>query len=125
MKRMLGVIVVAAVLLAAGIAVACDGPWSGAGHDHMGQYRGDSPAAVKTFRKETSALRDDLADKQVDLAVEHDKAAPDPARIAAIQKDIVDLEARIQAAADKHGVRRGDWGRGTWMAGGRGGCGCR
>lgn len=126
MKRILGAIVVAAVLLAAGVAVACDGPWYGAGHDHMGQYRGDSPAAMKTFQKETSALRESLADKQIDLGVEYDKAVPDPARIASIRKDIVDLETKIQAAADKHGVRHGGWGRGSWAGGhgDRGDCGC-
>lgn len=124
MKKILGGILVAAVLLTAGVAAACDYCWSGHGPGHQA---GASSAAMKKFHKDTLALRDDLAEKQVDLAVEYDKAQPDAGRIAAIRKDIVDIEAKLQAAADKHGVRQGGRGHGRWMADGRGdrgGCGC-
>jgi hypothetical protein len=87
---------------------------------------------VKKFQRETLALRDELAAKRVDLEDEYDKAEPDRARVASLRKDIVDLEAKIQTVADKHGIR--PWGRGHgrgmmrgWDEAGyaRGsGCGC-
>ena len=119
MKKIAGVLAVAAVLLVSGAALAHDG-WMGPGPGHHG---GASAAAVRKFQKETLSLRDDLAAKQVDLAEEYDKESPDQARIASIRKDIADLEAGIQAAADKYGVRR--WGSGRGMMGMRDGhCGC-
>ena len=122
MKGIVGGIVVAAVLLTAGVALACDGPWMGYGPGHGG---GASAATMKRFQKETLGLRDDLAAKQIDLAEEYDKAQPDQNRIAAIQKDIVDIEAKIQTAADKHGLGHWGWGHGRGMMGGRDGhCGC-
>lgn len=124
MKKILGVIAVAAVLLTAGVAVACDGPWMGHGPGYMGQYRGDNPAGMKKFQQETLSLRDDMAGKQIDLGVEYDKAAPDAGRIAALRKDVADIEAKLQAAADRHGVRGWSRNSGNWMADGRGGCGC-
>lgn len=120
MKKILGGLLVAAVLLTAGVASACD--WC---YGHAGGPSGGNPAAMRKFHKETVSLREDLSARQIDLAEEYDKDQADPARIAAIRKDIVDLEARIQAAADKSGVRQ--WGRGrghAMMAGGSGRCGC-
>ncbi len=123
MKSIIGAVVVAAVVLTAGVAVAWDGPWMGRGPD---RWSGASAGNLKKFQKETLALRDELAAKQVDLAEEYDKAEPDGARIAALRKEIVDIEVKIQASADKHGVR--PWGRGygRGMMGGSsgGGCGC-
>jgi zinc resistance-associated protein len=121
MKRILGGIAVAAVLLTAGVAGACDCGW-GHGTHHAGQYGGASPAAMKKFQKETASLRETLAEKQIDLAAEYDKAEPDAGRIAAIRKDIVDIEAKLQAAGEKHGVRQWGRGHGRWMAEGWGGC---
>lgn len=121
MKKILGGLAIAAVLLTAGAASACD--WC---YGHGGHAGGGNSAAMKRFHKDTLSLRDDLAARQVDLAEEYDKAEPDSARIAAVRKDIVDLEAKIQTAADKHGVRpwgRGGWGRGM-MANRDGHCGC-
>jgi hypothetical protein len=125
MKGIVGGIVVAAVLLTAGVALACDGPWMGYGAGRAGSYGAANATAMKKFQKETLSLRDDLAARQVDLAEEYDKAEPDAGRIAAIRKDIVDIEAKIEAAADKHGLRH--WGRGHgrgMMAAGAGRCGC-
>ena len=120
MKKILGGLVVAAVLLTAGVASACD--WC---YGHAGSAGGASSATMRQFHKETLGLRDDLAARQIELAEEYDKDNANPARIAAIRKDIVDLEAKLQAAADKSGVR--PWGRGrghAMMAGGGGRCGC-
>lgn len=110
MKKILGGLLVAAVLLTAGVASACD--WC---YGHAGGPSGGNPAAMRKFHKETVSLREDLSARQIDLAEEYDKDEADPARIAAIRKDIVDLEAKIQAASDRHGVR--PWGRGGWGRG--------
>jgi hypothetical protein len=120
MRKILGGLVVAAVLLTAGVASACD--WC---YGHAGGPGGGNPAAMRKFHKDTAGLREDLAARQIDLAEEYDKDQVDPARIAAIRKEIVDLEAKIQAAADKSGVRPWGPGRGHgMMAGGSGRCGC-
>lgn len=122
MKKLVGGIVVAAVLLTAGAAAACD--YCGWGHG-SGPHRRASSAAMTKFHKETLALRDDLAAREVSLAEEYDKAEPSASRIAAIRKEMVDLEAKLGAAAEKHGV--GTWGRGSsrgMMRGGNGHCGC-
>lgn len=120
MKRILRGLVVAAVLLTAGVATACD--WC---YGHGGGPGAGSPAAMRAFHKETVGLREDLAARQIDLAEAYDKEPADPARIAALRKEIVDLEAKLQAAADKSGLRPWGPGRGhAMMAGGSGRCGC-
>jgi hypothetical protein len=97
----------AVIVLTAGIAVAQGGPSAAPG---PGRYGGASAATMKKFQKETLALRDELVAKRLDLEEEYDKPEPDQARIASLRKDIVDIEAKIQTAADKYGVR--PWGRG-------------
>jgi len=120
MKRILGGLVVAAVLVAAGVASACD--WC---YGHGGSDGGNSSATMRQFHKETLGLRDDLAARQIELAEEYDKDNADAARIAAIRKEIVDLESKIQVAADKSGVRPKGSGRGhARMAGCSDRCGC-
>ena len=106
MKRTTWGVLMAAVVLTAGVALAGDGPGTGYGPGRSGA----SAASVKKFQKETLSLRDDLGAKQADLQEEYDKPEPDAARIASLRKDIVDIEARIQIAADKYAVR--SWGRG-------------
>lgn len=102
MKRIAGILVAFGMLFAGGVAVA-----HGNGPDHRS---GPGTAEVKKFQKETLALRDELTTKRLDLQAEYEKAEPDTARIAALRKEIVDLEAKIQVVGDKYGVRT--WGRG-------------
>lgn len=120
MKRIAGVVAAVGMVLAAGVAVA----WDGYGPEY---YGGAGTGAVKKFQKETLSLRDELVTKQMDLDAEYQKSDPDPARIAALRKDIVDLQAKIQVAGDKYGVRT--WGRGhdrgtMYRDAGWDGCGC-
>jgi hypothetical protein len=117
MKRIAGVVVALGMVLVAGVAVA-HGPE---------YYDGPGTGAVKKFQKETLSLRDELVTKQMDLEAEYQKAEPDTARIAALRKEIVDLEAKIQVVGDKVGVRT--WGRGhdrgmMYRDAGWDGCGC-
>jgi hypothetical protein len=121
MKRLIGVIAVAVMMLAGGAALA-----QGTGHQHGGSTAG----AVRKYQKETLNLRDELAAKQLDLEAEYDKSQPDQTRIASLRKEIVDLEARIQVVADNYGVRPSGRGHGRGMmygsygSGGWSQCGC-
>lgn len=102
MKKTMGVLLAGLmVLTSAGAAVAADG------RGQPSATQGSGAERMRRFQKETLSLRDELAAKRVDLEAEYDKAEPDPARIAALRNEIADLQGRIQAAADKHGVRRG------------------
>ncbi len=116
MKILAGVVVAFGMLLAGGVAVA-----------HPDHQAGPDTGAVKKFQKETLTVRDDLATKRLDLQGEYQKAEPDTARIAALRKEIVDLESKIQVVGDKYGVRA--WGRGhdhgmMYRDAGWDGCGC-
>ncbi len=122
MKSILGAILAAAVVTAGGAALAADAPAAGG--------TPTSGAAMRKFQKDTFALRDELAAKRADLQDEYQKAQPNQSRIAALEKDIVDLQAKVDAAAQRSGVR---WGprHGRGMAyggmaygGGPGHCGC-
>jgi hypothetical protein len=123
MKRILGAFLATTIVFAGGVALAADATGMGPG--------ATSGAKVRKFQKDTFALRDELAAKRADLQEEYQQPEPNSARIAALEKDIVDLEARIEAAAHRTGVR--PWGPryGRGMAyggmaygGGPGSCGC-
>jgi TolA-binding protein len=126
MTRTTGVMLAALLVLSsAGVAVAADGKASGqAGRGSASSER------MRKFQKETLALRDELAAKRVDVDAEYAKDEPDAARIASLREQIGELRVKIQAVADKHGVRswgrdhgyamRGSHGQGDWDDG----CGC-
>ncbi|OGW39988.1 MAG: hypothetical protein A2010_05315 [Nitrospirae bacterium GWD2_57_9] len=128
MKKLVSGITLVVILLAANGAYAW---WGGYGPGYGASVNVES---MKKFQKETLNLRDDLVTREVDLQNEYAKAAPDANRIAVLRKEIIDLEAKIQTVAEKHGLPaagymdgpgrgRGMMGRGT-MAGGPGSCGC-
>jgi len=102
MKRTMVIgLVVAVGLVLTGAAYACW--WGGYGMPY------DTSANAQTlnkFQRETLQLRDELSARQLDLQNEYDKPAPDANRVATLQKEIVDLEARIGTASDKYGVSR-------------------
>lgn len=117
MTKTIGVLSLAVLLLASGAALAHDPVGHGSGRSG-----GASAAAARKFQKETQALREELAAKRIDLGEEYDKDSPDPGRISAIRKEIGDLEARIQAAAEEHGMGRRGWS--GMMGGWSDHCGC-
>jgi hypothetical protein len=122
MKRIgvLSLVVVAALALS-GIAYAQmwggegNGPGYGMGPGMMYGYGTGNTVNIekfKQFRKETSALREDLAVKQIELNGEYNKEKPDTERVTTLQKDILDLRAKIAKAAEKAGLEStGGWGR--------------
>jgi hypothetical protein len=79
--------------------------------------------AFKGFLKETLPLRDELMVKKVELRNEYAQPTQNPEKIAGIQKEMIDLRAKIQTAAQRHNVSGMGCG---WMGGGagfgRGGC---
>jgi hypothetical protein len=76
--------------------------------------------AFRNFQKETLPVRDEMAVKRLELRNEFNKEKPDQAKIAALQKEMIDLRTKITDAAKKNGLP--DRGFGPGYAG-RGGCG--
>jgi len=62
--------------------------------------------AVKKFQKETLPFRDELITRKLDLRKEFSKRTPDRDRIAALQKEIIDIRTKIIKKADESGVPR-------------------
>lgn len=62
--------------------------------------------AVKKFHKETLSFRDELITKKLDLRKEFSRSTPDRDRIAALQKEIIDIRTKIMKKADELGVPR-------------------
>jgi zinc resistance-associated protein len=134
MKRTAMVIVVVAVaLVAAGAAFAQMGSGPSMGYGR-GQY-GSGPESqvnienMKKFQKETLGLRDELMTKRAELHNEYIKETPDTARIAEIQKQMIDIRTKIQKVAEKNGLPawgpgHGRRGMGRGMMAGSGACGC-
>ncbi len=84
--------------------------------------------AFRAFQKETLPFRDEMMAKRLELRNEYTKEKPNQDRIATLQKEMIDIRARIQTAAEKQGLPAAGFGPGT---GGRGygarmvGCGGR
>jgi Spy/CpxP family protein refolding chaperone len=103
MKKTLAAVVVAAVLVACGLAYA---------QAPARAYGGQADVnAFKQFQKETLPLRDEMQVKRLELRNEFAKQAPDENRIAQLQKEMIDLRAKISSAADKNGVQGYGYGR--------------
>lgn len=122
MKKVTGMVMtIAMLLMLAGAAFAC---WDGSGMGYgPGDYSGANAETMKMFQKETLSLRDELMTKRIELQAEYDKPVPDTARIAALKKDIIDIQAKIQVVADKQGIPTGGTGYGRGMMMGAG-CSC-
>jgi hypothetical protein len=116
MKKLMVValIVVFGALLST-VAVAAWTKGQGPGHDAQVDVN-----AFRNFQKETLPLRDEMAVKRLELRNEFSKAEPDQAKIAALQKEMIDLRTKVSDAAKKNGLP--DRGFGTGYAG-RGGYG--
>lgn len=104
MKKSLIVTLVVATALVIGGVVYAHGPW---GHG-MG-YNMNFGGAVnienmKGFQKETMATRDELITKRMELQNEYSKPQRDYERISTLRKEIVELQTKIQAAAEKYGL---------------------
>lgn len=128
-KAMMVVLVAVAVLFAGGAQA-----WWGGYDPGDGPGKAIDVESFKKFQKETSGLRDEMMVRKIELRNEYSKDTPDMNRIATIRKELVDLETKLQAAADKYGIDstgpgRGHRGHGMMgrgmMSGGPGGCQCQ
>ncbi|OGR00550.1 MAG: hypothetical protein A2505_01240 [Deltaproteobacteria bacterium RIFOXYD12_FULL_55_16] len=124
MKKETGMIfAVMLVLVFAGVAFACgNGPGVGCGQGG-GYYNGANAETMKKFQQESLSLRDELMIKQIELQTEFSKPVLDRARIASIRKEVIDIQAKVQVVADKHGIPAFASGAGGGMMAGRGGRG--
>lgn len=113
MKKLLVVALV--VVFGAALSAAAGAAWN----------QGPGPGsqvdvnAFRNFQKETLPLRDEMAAKRLELRNEFNKDTPDQAKIAALQKEMIDLRTKIGDAAKKNGLT--DWAYGPGY--GRGGYG--
>ena len=98
MKKVSVVAVVVAVglLLGTGAYAARQGYGPGSGQVDVN--------ALRQFQKETLPLRDELAAKNLEFRNEYAQQMPDRTKIATLQKEMIDLRTKIQAAADKQGL---------------------
>ncbi|WP_297212904.1 MULTISPECIES: hypothetical protein [Thermodesulfovibrio] len=130
-------VVVTVLLVALGLFIAAGvyAWWPGWGHGMghgMGHGTGTNIENIKKFQKETLPLRDELITKQLELQNEYGKPTLDINRITTLRKEIIDLQAKIQAVAEKYGIGGPMGGhRGSQMGGHMGGgmmgpgmCGC-
>ena len=115
MKRL----TVAALVVVVGLVLGtvAYGAWGGGACPWYGNQAVDVNK-VKAFQKETLPLRDELITKRLELRNEYGKDTPDQGRVTALQKEINDLQTRIQTAAEKQGLPA--WGPGGMMGGGGG-----
>jgi hypothetical protein len=111
-------VIVAGLLALAGTALA--GPWGGYGGSAQGTQV--SVDAVKKFQDESTALRNEMMLKKVELRNEYLKQPVDTAKVATLTGEISDLRGRINTAAASHGLQcpGGGCGMGGKMGMGRG-----
>lgn len=102
MKKVMIFLIITSLLILSGIAYAR--------HMHgMGPMTKNEPSVdidnIKKFQKETLSLRDDLITKKLELRKEYNKPERDYNQIATLKKEIVDLKTKIEAIADKYGIK--------------------
>jgi hypothetical protein len=62
---------------------------------------------VRIFQKETSLDRDEMMLKRIELTQEKAKAKPDKTRIAALNKEMIEIRSRLQESAKRLGLTGG------------------
>ena len=112
MKARQVAVIGAGLLALAGTAFA--GPWGYGGGRAQGTGTAVSVEAVKKFQDETTALRNEMMLKKVELRNEYLKQPVDESRIATLTKEMTDLQAKINTIATSNG-----------LPGSGGGCGLR
>lgn len=120
---MVAVIAVVGALLASSVVYAGWG-W-GDGWCMTGNGQNVSTQKMRSFQKDTLKLRESLMEKQLDLQDELSMDVPDGKKVAALRKEIINLQSQLQAAGTKHGMT--DWGMGSGYGNRQmmdNGCGC-
>jgi hypothetical protein len=120
MKKLLVValvVVLSAALSTAAVAVSTRG--QGPGPDSQVDVN-----AFRNFQKETLPLRDEMAAKNLELRNQFKKATLGQAKMATLQKELIDLRTKISDTAKKNGLPDTglgpEYGRGYHMSWGGG-----
>jgi len=122
-KGIVAVLVVMGALLGSSAVYAGWG-W-GNGWCMTGNSQGVSTQKMRSFQKDTLKLRENLMDKQLDLQDELNTDVPNGERVAALRKEIIDMQSQLQATGEKYGMS--NWGMGGNMGqrhATTGNCGC-
>ena len=120
MKAKMTAVIGMGLLALASTALA--GPW-GWRNGNATQGTPVNIESVKKFQDETTALRNEMMIKKMELRNEYLKDSADAAKVAALTKEIGDLQTKITAIATSNGlpVSGGGCGMGCGMGGmGRG-----
>lgn len=129
MKKIALIVVVTVMVVLAGSAVYAFGPGGGCGTCFMGGPNTTTPIDIekaKKFQQETVSHREQMWLKKIEIQNEYSKPTPDLNRIAALQKEMIDIRTQIQTAAQKNGLPAMGPGMKGGMKGGNmmgGGCG--
>jgi zinc resistance-associated protein len=107
-------VLVVALVVAVGFLSGSLGYAAWAGGYGQGPLNQTDVKALRNFQKETLPLRDELIAKRAEIEGEYAKENPDQNRIATLQKEMIDLQTKIQDSARKQGLS--DRGSG-WMMG--------
>lgn len=100
MKRAIAIsLAVVISLFLTGAAYAMRG-----GHG-MGYGTGINVETMMKLHEETWSLRGEIITKTLELQGEYNKPTRDTNRIATVQKEIIDLKAKIQEIAKKYGIK--------------------
>lgn len=83
--------------------------YAGMGCNGCGSMFGDNPdiEKVRLFQKETSAQRDEMMIKRLELKQELGKKSPDKSRVETLRKEMIELRTKIQGSADTVGLAGG------------------
>jgi hypothetical protein len=102
MRKRVMVSVVLAAFLLLGSAVYANFP--DGYRNCLSRYNMADLEKVKQFQHDTLQLRDELMVKKLAIRQEYAKAAPDRQKIAALQKEVIDIRTQIHQKADENGI---------------------
>jgi hypothetical protein len=108
---MAGMAVLIGLMISGSVYAMGPGGWQGRGFTAVANLNIES---VKNFLKDTSATRNELIIKRIELVKAYQEKEVNYNRIAAIQKEIIDLRTKVLDAARKYGL---DKELGPWFGG--------
>lgn len=96
MKKMIAVSIVAVGIFAAGAITPIQ--------SNAAQATSINMEEVIKFQQESAGLRGEIVVKKLELIGEAMKQPVDPARVTAVAREVIELQAKIGAVANKHGL---------------------
>jgi glutamine synthetase type III len=99
MKTIIGLLVISGILITGAVYAA-----GNLNQNRIKDCQNVDIEKVKQFQNETSALRDDLVIKKMELRNEEMKQDPDKDKIATLRNEIIEIRNKIRGVADKYEV---------------------